>query len=194
LLIVLWILDKRVGFDPTTTALLGFSILIITGVLNWNDALSEKGAWDTLIWFGTLVMMSGYLTKFGIMNWIGSKMQGLVNTENLVATTVVLGLLYFFTHYFFASITAKITVLYSTFLMLLISAGMPPLVSALGLAYFSSLAGGLTHFGISSAPVFYGGGYMDTKEWWRTGAVMGISYIIIWSTIGSAWWYVLGWW
>ncbi|AIF81022.1 2-oxoglutarate/malate transporter [endosymbiont of Acanthamoeba sp. UWC8] len=194
LLITLWILDYRVGFNATTTALLGFCILIISGVLSWNDALSEKGAWDTLTWFGTLVMMSGFLKEFGIMAWIGGQIEHLVAGKGMMLTIVVIGLLYFYVHYFFASITAKITVLYSTFLMLLISAGVPKLVSALALAYFSSLAAGLTHYGISSAPVFFGAGYFNTKTWWKVGFLVSLVNLAVWATIGSAWWYALGWW
>ncbi len=194
LLIALWILDSKIGFSATTTALLGFCILLISGVLTWNDALAEKGAWDTLTWFGTLVMISSYLKEFGIMGWIGDRMQHLVAGQGLFMTITVVCLLYFFVHYFFASITTKITVLYSTFLLLLISAGMPKLVSALSLAYLSSLAGGLTHYGISSAPVFFGAGYFTTKTWWRVGVLVGLVNILIWVTVGAAWWYLLGWW
>jgi DASS family divalent anion:Na+ symporter len=194
LLITCWILDIRIGLNATTTALLGFSLLLITGVLHWNDALNEKGAWDTFAWFATLVMMSGYLTKFGMMGWIGEQMQMFVNQEKIYLSAAILALLYFYIHYFFASITAHITVLYAAFLILFINLGLPALISALVLAYFSSLSGGLTHFGIGSAPVFFESGYLSTREWWKVGGIMSLVNILIWCLVGGGWWYILGWW
>ena len=40
-------------------AMIGLSILICLGVLTWDDALEQKGAWDTLLWFAILISMSG---------------------------------------------------------------------------------------------------------------------------------------
>ena len=47
--------------DPTVVAFLGLFALIITGTIDWDDVLSEKSAWDTLIWFGALVMLAEQL-------------------------------------------------------------------------------------------------------------------------------------
>ena len=40
-------------------------MLLLTRVLDWQDILEEKGAWDALIWFGGLVMLSTQLDKAG---------------------------------------------------------------------------------------------------------------------------------
>jgi DASS family divalent anion:Na+ symporter len=37
---------------PTVVAFVGLFVLIITGTIDWDDVLSEKSAWDTLVWFG----------------------------------------------------------------------------------------------------------------------------------------------
>lgn len=193
-LILCWILDKSIGMNPTTTAMLGFSILLVTRILSWHDALSESGAWDTLAWFATLVMLSDYVTKFGMTEWMGKQIEIFINPDMINFSLALLILFYFYIHYIFASVTAHITVLYATFLLLLISFGMPPLASALILGYFSSLSGGLTHFGIGSAPVFYGSNHLSTKEWWQIGGLVSIINVIIWAVIGALWWKVLGWW
>ena len=44
-------------------ALLGLSILLLLGVLDWDEYLSEKYAWDTLAWFAVLVGMASHLTN-----------------------------------------------------------------------------------------------------------------------------------
>ncbi|KAG6399772.1 hypothetical protein SASPL_141257 [Salvia splendens] len=33
----------------------GLSVLLLTGVLEWEDCLNETQAWDTVVWFGALV-------------------------------------------------------------------------------------------------------------------------------------------
>ncbi|MEG2632932.1 MAG: DASS family sodium-coupled anion symporter, partial [Comamonas sp.] len=53
--------------DPTVVACVGLFILIITGTIDWDDVLSENSAWDTLIWFGALVMLAEQLNKLGVI-------------------------------------------------------------------------------------------------------------------------------
>ena len=62
---------------------------------------------------------------------------------------------------------------------------------AIFLSIFSS---GLTHFGLSSAPIFYSNSYLKVKTWWYSGFIISIMYIIIWITIGSIWWKIIGLW
>ena len=45
---------------------LGLALLLLTRVLDWQDVLDEKGAWDALIWFGGLVMLAAQLDKAGL--------------------------------------------------------------------------------------------------------------------------------
>jgi DASS family divalent anion:Na+ symporter len=81
LLLLLWadlpamVLGPVFSLDPTVVALLGLFTLLITGTLNWDDVLSEKSAWDTLIWFGALVMLANQLNKMGVIVWFSSGLQ-----------------------------------------------------------------------------------------------------------------------
>jgi DASS family divalent anion:Na+ symporter len=194
LLIVLWINGQKLGLQPTTAALLGLSILFVTGVINFEDNLADKGAWHTFIWFATLVMLSDFLSKFGLMTWIGTKLQILFIGTSPINALIMLSLLYFYIHYFFASTTAHITVLLPTFLVLFVNAGVPGALAALILSFLSTLSAGLTHFGLSSSPIFFGAGYMKTKDWWYIGLVTSVLYLSIWIFIGGAWWKLLKLW
>ena len=69
-LITLWIFGDYLGINATKTILIGFSILLITGVIPWDDVITNKKAWGIFIWFSTLLMLSDYLVKFGAINWI----------------------------------------------------------------------------------------------------------------------------
>lgn len=57
------------NIDAVTAAILGLSILLITGVVTWKECLAESVAWDTLTWFAALIAMAGYLNKYGLISW-----------------------------------------------------------------------------------------------------------------------------
>lgn len=55
--------------DAVTAAILGLSVLLITGVVTWKECLAESVAWDTLTWFAALIAMAAYLNKYGLITW-----------------------------------------------------------------------------------------------------------------------------
>src|SRR6185503_5078885 len=52
--------------DYAIPPLLGVGALLLTGVLEWRDLISERGAWDVFIWYGGLVRMAEALGEGGI--------------------------------------------------------------------------------------------------------------------------------
>ncbi|WP_372653169.1 anion permease [Halobacteriovorax sp.] len=191
-LITLWIFGGTLGIPSTTTAFGGLSVLLISGVLSWEDIKSEKGAWDTLIWFGVLVMMASYLNKLGFIPWfsqfVSSEVTGMPWTT---AFPILLGV-YFYSHYIFASSTAHVTAMAAVFMLVGINVGVPPMLMAISLGFFSNLFGCLTHYGAGPAPVFFGAGFVDLSDWWKAGFGISVINILIWMIIGGIWWKVLG--
>lgn len=195
MLLVLWIFAKQLGdLNPTTSALAGLAVLLLTGVLNWDDIKAETGAWDTLVWFAALVMMASFLNKLGMVPWFSKSMGGMVAGKGWIVAFLVLALVYFYSHYFFASNTAHVASMYAAFLGVSIVAGAPPVLAALVLAFFSNLFAGMTHYGTGPAPVLFGTGYVELGTWWRTGLIVSVVNIIIWVGLGGLWWKVLGLW
>ena len=90
--------------------------------------------------------------------------------------------------------TAHISAMYATFLVVAIGAGAPPMFIALFLGVSSSLSAGLTNFGTGTAPVYFGTNYVTTAEWFRVGFIVSIVNLIIWGSVGALWWKVLGYW
>lgn len=192
-LIAGWMLDKKIGMDATAVALLGVVALLVTGVLTWDDAVHEKNAWDSFVWFAVVVMLSNNLAEMGTIKWIGLKIGESLKSHSAMIAVPVLLAIYFYVHYFFASITAHITVLFTTFLLLMLNFNVPPMLAAMPLAYFSTLSGGLTHYGISSAPIYFGTKSISTLKWWKIGFWLSLINVVIWTVIGSFWWKFLGW-
>lgn len=182
--------------NPTAAAFVGMSILLLTGVLKWDDALANKGAWDTVVWFSALVMMAGFLGKLGLVAWLAQSVEaGIAGFGlNWVIGMLLLVLVYVYTHYFFASTTAHITAMFAAFFAAGIALGAPPMLLGLTLAFSSSLMMSLTHYGTGTAPIVFGSGYTTLGEWWKVGFVMSVVNLAIWFFIGSVWWKVLGYW
>lgn len=194
LILGLWIFGAGIGISATTTAFIGLSALLLTQVLSWNDIKQEQGAWDTLVWFSVLVMMAGFLNELGLIPWFTETMEGAVSGMSWMVALVVLSVVYFYSHYLFASNTAHVSAMYAAFLAVVIAAGAPPLVSALLLAMFSNLFGCLTHYSSGPAPVFFGAGYVTQSKWWALGFLISVIHIVLWLTVGGLWWKLLGLW
>jgi DASS family divalent anion:Na+ symporter len=193
-ILVLWVTGEWNKLNATLVALMGVSIMLLTGVISWEDVLTEKGAWDALIWFGGLVMMATQLNTLGLMKWFATTAGASVAGMGWFAAMIVLLLVYFYSHYGFASLTAHTTALFPPFLAVIVAAGAPPYLAALSLAFFSSLCAGTTHYGTGPAPIYFGAGYVDQKTWWKFGLLLSFMNIIIWMGVGFPWWKVLGLW
>jgi DASS family divalent anion:Na+ symporter len=194
LLLVLWIFGGNFGVNAVLAAMIGVSILLLTGVLKWNDLMKIDTAWDTFVWFCILIMLASNLKHLGVIQWFSESVGDRFTGLNWKIAFPLLALVYFYSHYFFASSTAHVTSMYIPFLLLGIALGTPPMLAALILIFFSSLYGGLTHYSLAPAPLLYAAGYVDIKDWWKLGFIVSILNIAIWSTIGVAWWKLLGFW
>lgn len=195
LLLFLWTIGAMLwGIDSTTAALTGLAILVISQVLSWDDIKKEGEAWDTLIWFSTLITLARALNESGIINWMSDHFESHVTGLSWQMAYPLLILVYFYSHYFFASITAHVSAMYAPFLAVGIAVGIPPALIALSLAFCSSIYATLTHYGTGPGPLLFGAGYVSLSAWWRIGAIVGIVQLIIWMVIGPVWWKFLGLW
>lgn len=181
--------------DPTAAAVSGLALLLISGVLSWDDVLNEKGAWDTVVWFAALVMMATFLNKLGVVPWLSKSLQGGIEHLGIgVGAGILLLLAYTYAHYMFASTTAHITAMFGAFYAAGIALGAPPMAYALIMAAASSIMMTLTHYATGTSPIIYNSGYTTLGQWWFAGLVMSVVNLIIWIVVGSIWWSILGYW
>jgi len=189
-----WVTSPWHGIGNAFVALTGVCAQLLTGLLDWDELLSETKAWDVLLWFAPLIMMADELNSGGVVKVLSESLfVHLAGLSGIVALAT-LALIYFYIHYVFASMTAHTTALYPAFFAAALTTGAPPLLAALPLAYFSNLNAGLTHYGTGSAPVFFGAGYVNEREWWRIGFLVSLVNVAIWMGVGGLWWKVIGLW
>ncbi|MEO6873579.1 MAG: DASS family sodium-coupled anion symporter [Opitutaceae bacterium] len=194
LVMVGWISAPWHGLSNTTVALAGVCIILLVGVVSWDELLGDKTAWDALIWFALLLMMAEQLSEQGVVTVISQSVFRHVHDWPWPLTMVVLVVAYLYAHYTFASMTAHVTALYPSFLAAALAAGVPAALAVWPLAFFSNLNAGITHYGTGSAPIYFGAGYVSQSDWWTIGFIVSVINLAIWFGVGLIWWRVIGLW
>lgn len=192
--ILLWMLGDYTGIGSTPVGLAAVCLMLVFDILNWDDVISESGAWDTLIWMGVLVCMAGGLTNREFMVWLGEALGNWFQGMNWVVVCVLVVLFFNYTQYAFASSTAHLVALFGACLTVMLGAGCPPLLSILILAFVANTPACLTHYTCGFAPIYYNAGYFTLKEFWRIGFIMSWLHVTIVLVVGPVWWLILGLW
>lgn len=190
----LWATSQLTNLDATAVAFLGIVVMLVFDVITWDDVLQEGKAWDTLIWMGSVVCIAGFLNSSGFIAWFARGVSTSLQGSGWMVALLVSFLVYLYSHYGFASLTAHVTAMYAAFIAVAASAGAPPFLAAFTLAVGANLCASLTHYGTGPAPIYFGAGYVDQQTWWRNGFILSLIHILIWVGAGSIWWKLLGLW
>ncbi|TCZ63243.1 DASS family sodium-coupled anion symporter [Roseicella aquatilis] len=180
----LWIFGTGV-MDPATAAILVVALLVVTRTVSWDDILSNKPAWNTLVWFGTLVPLAGGLVQVGVVKWLAGLLGGGLAGVPAVPAMLALVLAFFLLHYLFASVTAHVTALLPV--MLTVGAaipGMPMEVLALLLCLSLGIMGIISPFATGPSPIYAGSGYLPAADYWRLGGIFGFLYLLTFLLVG----------
>lgn len=195
LAIVLWLIGSKIGIDATEVSFIAVILLLITGVINTKDMLKESFAWNILTWLSIIMLMSQKLMTLGFFPWFSKTLGTMLHGANWIWVLVVLWLAYFYLHYLFPSVATQISALYAGFLSIALGvAGMPPLLAALMLGFDGSLYLSTSTYSAGPAALLSTTGYVETKDWWKLSAIIGVILNIIWLGVGLAWTKVLGYW
>ena len=192
--VALWAGGSIVKVDTTLVAMLAVSVMILTGIITWSDFTKETGAWDTLIWMGSLMLLAGQLSAKGFIPWFSGSVSSSLGGMGWLMVLGILILVYIYSHYFFASLTAHISAMYPAFIAVAIAAGAPPMLTVLCMAFSANICLALTHYSGAPAPILFGAGYVDQRTWWKLGFICSLVLLVIWIGIGAIWWKVLGLW
>lgn len=194
--LALWATSSLTHMNATGVGMLAVTVLLLTNVLTWQDVLQEKGAWNTMFWMGSLIALAGALSSSGFIKVVAGMAGSAIASAGLSWLTafILLALIYVYSHYAFASVSAHIGAMYAAFLAVAVAVGTPPLLAAIAFASLSNIMIPLTHYGGGAAPILYGAGYVPQGKWWQLGFIMVTVYMVIWLGIGSCWWHVIGLW
>jgi L-tartrate/succinate antiporter len=183
----LW-LEGAQFINPTMAAIVAVAAMVLIGIVSWNDVLSNKQAWNVLVWFATLVTLADGLVRVHFVNWLGESVAPAVAGLPIVAAIVLVVGAFYFLHYLFASITAHTTALLPVFLTAAVEIpGLTPKVWALTLAYTLGIMGILTPYATGPSPIYYGSGYIEGKDFWRYGITLGVLFCTVFMAVGIPW-------
>ena len=179
--------------DPALTAILIVLLMVVFGVVSWDDVIGQKQAWNVLIWFGTLVTLAGGLAETGFVAWVADAVGPSLTGLGLYAAIASIIVVFFFLHYFFASITAHTATLLPVFLGVAVTiSDISPTRWALLLGYSLGLMGVLTFYASGQSVIYYASGYVSRRAFWVLGLIMGAMYIAVYLAIIVPWLAFLG--
>ena len=197
LLLVLGALGFWIGgaslIDPAIVSAFVILGMVIFGVVSWDDIVGHSQAWNTLVWFATLVAMAGGLAETKFLDWLAASLVPMLSGLGAYTTIVGIVLTFFFLHYFFASITAHTATLFPLFLAVAIKIPVvSPVAWALLLAYPLGMIGILTPYASGQNAVYYGSGYIKRRDFWVLGFALGVVYTVVYLGIIVKWLEYLG--
>ena len=92
--------------DATGVVLLVNALMLVARVIEWDDILGNKDAWNVLMWFATLVALADGLNRVGFVTWVARGIASMVTGIPPLTVMAILVAFFFFVHYMFASLTA----------------------------------------------------------------------------------------
>ncbi|PWC17929.1 anion permease [Brenneria corticis] len=184
-----WIFGGHIGLNAATVAIIVMGLMLILGIVTWDDVIKNKGGWNTLIWFGGIISLSSLLSKTGFFAWLAAVLQNnlFFGDHGNIALLVII-FLSIIVRYFFASGSAYVVAMVPVFAMLANVSGAPIMLTALALLFANSYGGCVTHYGGAAGPVIFGLGYNDVKSWWIVGLVITLLTYLVQMTLGIWWW------
>lgn len=192
LALLAWIFAKPLHVDATTIALTVMVLCVLLNIVSWDDILKNKAGWNTLIWYGGIIGLSGVLEKAGFFDWLATTLNHYLKFENQGTLALIIILtLSVAVRYLFASGGAYVAAMVPVFATVGKVAGAPLELLALGLLFSNSYGGSVTHYGGGPGPITFGAGYNDIKSWWIAGAVVAFGSLLVHLTIGMGWWNLL---
>lgn len=182
--IVLWVF----GADYVDAAIVAFmviSMMLICRVVSWDDMARNHSAWTTIALLATLVAMADGLARTGFIKWFATFVAGHISGYPPMTMIVILVSIYFFSHYFFSSLTAHTTAMMPIMLGVGMGIqGLPAEKLAMALAMTTGLMGVISPYATGAALPYYNSGYFTSAEFWRYGTIFGLIFLVALLAIG----------
>lgn len=189
-----WATSSITKINGTAVALLFFACCAIFKLISWKNVLNNNGAWSTLMWYGGIIGLSSVLSKAKFFTWLADTLGESMNFAgiNVYLVLFILLIISVLVRYVFASMGAYVGAFIPVLFTLGLVAQVPPAPLALLMGASSAFGCLLTHYGGAVGPIMFGTGYVPQKTWWSIGAVVVAFNIIVYMTIGMAYWKVIG--
>jgi len=163
--------------NATTVVFVIISLLLVTAVIDFNDIVSEKSAWEVFFYFTSLLTLASGLNDIGFIKWVAEGFARPLTSMSSTMAVILLVALFFWIHYFFSSITSHAAAVLPV--VLAVGTGIPglpvPTLTLLCL-YSLGLMGVISPYATGPAPMYYGSGFIGKAAFWKFGLIFGLVY------------------
>jgi len=121
------------------------------------------------VWFATLVALADGLNRVGFVTWFAKKAAAPLAGYAPLTVTILLAVLFFVTHYMFASITAHVTAMLPSCSPWASRCRPRRAVVRDAPLLHARIMGILTPYATGPSPVYFGSGFVSRKDFWRLG-------------------------
>ena len=163
--------------NATTVVFVVISLMLLSGVIAFEDIVAEKGAWEVFFYFTSLLTLSSGLNEIGFIKWVAEGYAKPLAATSPLTGMILLVSFFFWVHYFFSSITSHAAAVLPV--VLAVGSSIPGLsVQTLMLlcVYSLGLMGVISPYATGPAPMYYGSGYIDKGDFWKFGLIFGGIY------------------
>ncbi|RLP11047.1 DASS family sodium-coupled anion symporter [Propionibacterium australiense] len=192
-----WMLGPKVPFVDLSMQVVGFvflALVLFFGVLDWNDVIAAKGAWNIFIWYGAFYGLATALSEAGFYTWLAERLGSVLNLGALngMLVAVILVFISLAVRYFFVSNSAFVASFYPVLFSLLLTTQANPMMVAMLLAIMSPIGALLTHYGNGAGLISFAPGYVSQKDFWRVGTIMVLVGVVLLFVVGVPFWKLVG--
>lgn len=187
---------KIVNLDMQIVAFVFLALTMLFGILNWNDIIAQKGAWNTFVWYGAFYGVAGTLASKGFYTWLAKELEVYLKLSQLnpMVAVIILLIISLAVRYFFVSNSAYVASFYPVLFALALTTKAPIMVVALLLAFFAGYGSLLTHYGNGAGIYTFATGYCTQKDFWTVGTIMVGVALVVFLFIGLPYWKIIGLW
>jgi L-tartrate/succinate antiporter len=183
--------------STTMTALVAVAVLIITRVIDWEDLLAEKSAWNILIVLGALITLANGLKDIGFLSWVSqaSADQMIKLAIPAVGIIIILVVIDYVLHYLYVSITAHVSTLLPLWLAVVAAIpGFPVQLFGIVMIHTKEGYGALTPYGAGHGVGYMLSGYFeDHKQFWKAQSAWAYIYLGLMLVSIPYWVWLYGW-
>lgn len=197
--ILAWMFGPQLTFVNLNMQIVGFvflALVLLTGILDWNDVIGAKGAWNIFVWYGAFYGVASALASAGFYKWLAAVLGQVLDFSNLNELLIIVILVFvsLLVRYFFVSNSAFVASFYPVMFALTLNTSVNPLLIGLLLAFFASYGALLTHYGNGAGLITFASDYVPQKDFWRVGTMMVGVALLIFFFIGLPYWKLIGFW
>jgi citrate:succinate antiporter/L-tartrate/succinate antiporter len=163
--------------NPTMVVFVVISLMLLTDVIDFDDIVREKAAWEVFFYFTSLLTLSSGLNEIGFIKWVAEGYAKPLASVSPMVGMILLVSFFFWVHYFFSSITSHAAAVLPV--VLAVGSSIPGLsMTTLTLlcVYSLGLMGVISPYATGPAPMYYGSGYIGKGDFWKFGLIFGVIF------------------